>query len=136
MKYFLIRHCKYGSRIISFSEERTHLSEFHYKVDGIDPMTSFLNLSWDEQLSQCVHHNCLHPNIRHSPKLATSNDSPRGYDASPSDDEHWEERHLAHLTARDYIQDFENGPGKYAMEEYHRVALHKRGSDNGGNTRY
>lgn len=93
----------------------------HYNVDGIDPNDQPLEALWDEQFSQCVHYNCLHPNIRDTPKLATS----LGYDASPSDDERWEERHLAHLTARDYIQDLENGPGKDAMEEYLRVALLK-----------
>ena len=59
------------------------------------------------------------------PKLATSNDRLLRYDTSPSDDERWEERHLAHLTARDYIQDLESGPGKDAMENYLRVALLK-----------
>jgi len=114
-----------GGRIISFSEERTHLSRFHYSVDGIDPNDQPLKALWDEQFSQCVHYNCLHPNIRHTPKLATSNDWSLGYDTGPSDDERWEDRHLAHLTARDYMINLENGPGKDAMEEYLRVALFK-----------
>ena len=70
-----------------------------------------------------MHYNCLHPNLRHTPKLVTSNDWSLVYDTSPSDDDRWEG--LAHLTARDYIQDLENGPGKAAMEDYLRVALLK-----------
>ena len=38
VKLFSDKASQDGSRIISFSEERTHLSEFHY--NGIDPMTS------------------------------------------------------------------------------------------------
>ena len=72
-----------------------------------------------------VHYNCLHLIIRHTPRLATSNNWPLRYDTSLSDDERWEERHLAHLTARDYVPDLENEPGKDAIEEYLRVALHK-----------
>ena len=64
---------------------------------------------------------CVYGN--YGEKLATSNDRSLRYDTSPTDDERWEERHLAHLTARDYIQDLESGPGKDAMENYLRVAL-------------
>ena len=53
-----------------------------------------------------------------------SNDCSRGYDTNLGDNEKWEEQHLAHLTARDYVQDSKNGPGgAMAREERLGVAL-------------
>jgi hypothetical protein len=104
-------------RIISFSQERTHLSGLHYRVDDIDPDHQPLQALWDDQFSQCVHYNCLYPNIHRSLFLTASDDT------SPSDEERWEEKHLAHLTACDYKKNLENGPGKVALEEYLKIAL-------------
>ncbi len=106
-----------GGRIISFSEERTHLSGLHYNVDNVDPNQQPLRALWDEQFSQCVHYNCIHPNMDRLLCLTASDDT------SPSDEELWEERHLAHLTACDYEKNLENGPGKAALEEYLKIAL-------------
>jgi hypothetical protein len=106
-----------GGRIISFSEERTYLSSLHYNVDNIDPNQQPLQALWDKQFSQCVHYNCIHPNVRGLLYLTASDDT------SPSDEEQWEERHLAQLTVCDHEKNLESGPGKAALEEYLKIAL-------------
>ena len=68
----LTRHPRTAVVLSAFLRNEHILSELHYNVDGIDPNDQPLKALWDEQFSQWVHYNCLHPNIRDTLKLATS----------------------------------------------------------------
>ena len=79
-----------------------------------------------------MHYNCIHPDIRTSQTHTASDDTSLSHTASndtststttPSDEERWEEKHLAHLTVCDYEGNLENGPGKTALENYLKIAL-------------